>query len=37
MKLACLYPVVNLLDDGDSDNSLALAVALAEAGVTLMQ
>jgi len=37
LKLTCLYPVVNLLDDGDGDNSLALAVALAEAGVTLMQ
>jgi len=37
LKLACLYPVVNLLDDGDGDNALELAVALAEAGVTLMQ
>jgi len=37
LKLACLYPVVNLLDDGDGATSLSLAVALAEAGVTLMQ
>ena len=37
MRLACLYPVINVTDAHDEERALALATILAKAGVPLLQ